>query len=217
MHVAPHSWRRSAVVLAPVCEVFGASLLKPFRPAPPYALHGRFAERVCRVSADLRRRSHHKPQKPPQAPQKTPNASSANFIIFVPVIEELKQRILREGRAKAEGGIVMVGSFLNHQLDPQLMMTPRSSPACSKTWVSTRLSPSRLPGRQFPGTGVSFPPQTPERSTSRRLWCGSRVRVREGSGRPLQRSMASTGPCSPSSSGSTSAATGSSPRLKTAR
>ena len=37
-------------------------------------------------------------------------------------MEELKQRILREGSAKAEGGIVMVGSFLNHQLDPQLMM-----------------------------------------------------------------------------------------------
>ena len=33
-----------------------------------------------------------------------------------------KQRILTEGRAKAEGGIVLVGSFLNHQLDPQLMM-----------------------------------------------------------------------------------------------
>ena len=38
------------------------------------------------------------------------------------MLEELKQRILTEGRAKAEGGIVLVGSFLNHQLDPQLMM-----------------------------------------------------------------------------------------------
>lgn len=37
-------------------------------------------------------------------------------------MEELKDRILREGRAKAEGGIVMVGSFLNHQMDPELMM-----------------------------------------------------------------------------------------------
>jgi xanthine phosphoribosyltransferase len=37
-------------------------------------------------------------------------------------MEELKQRILADGRAKAEGGVVMVGSFLNHQLDPQLMM-----------------------------------------------------------------------------------------------
>ena len=37
-------------------------------------------------------------------------------------MEELKQRILKDGRAKAEGGVVMVGSFLNHQLDPQLMM-----------------------------------------------------------------------------------------------
>ena len=37
-------------------------------------------------------------------------------------MEELKQRILRDGRAKAEGNIVLVSSFLNHQLDPQLMM-----------------------------------------------------------------------------------------------
>ena len=37
-------------------------------------------------------------------------------------MEELKQRILKDGRAKADGGVVMVGSFLNHQLDPQLMM-----------------------------------------------------------------------------------------------
>ncbi|MBP5709457.1 MAG: xanthine phosphoribosyltransferase [Bacteroidales bacterium] len=37
-------------------------------------------------------------------------------------MEELKQRILRDGRAKAEGNIVQVSSFLNHQLDPQLMM-----------------------------------------------------------------------------------------------
>ncbi|MCR5850918.1 MAG: xanthine phosphoribosyltransferase [Bacteroidaceae bacterium] len=37
-------------------------------------------------------------------------------------MEELKQRILTEGRAKVEGGVVLVGSFLNHQLDPQLMM-----------------------------------------------------------------------------------------------
>ena len=38
------------------------------------------------------------------------------------MLEELKQRILTEGRAKAEGGVVLVGNFLNHQLDPQLMM-----------------------------------------------------------------------------------------------
>ena len=37
-------------------------------------------------------------------------------------MEELKQRILSDGRAKAEGNIVMVGSFLNHQMDPELMM-----------------------------------------------------------------------------------------------
>ena len=37
-------------------------------------------------------------------------------------MEELKQRILREGTAKKEGNVVMVNSFLNHQLDPQLMM-----------------------------------------------------------------------------------------------
>jgi len=38
------------------------------------------------------------------------------------VMEELKQRILKEGRAKAEGGVVLVGGFLNHQMDAQLMM-----------------------------------------------------------------------------------------------
>ena len=37
-------------------------------------------------------------------------------------MEELEQRILKEGLAKAEGGVVLVSSFLNHQLDPQLMM-----------------------------------------------------------------------------------------------
>lgn len=37
-------------------------------------------------------------------------------------MEELKQRILADGKARAEGGVVMVGSFLNHQMDPQLMM-----------------------------------------------------------------------------------------------
>ena len=37
-------------------------------------------------------------------------------------MEELKQRILRDGRAKAEGNIVLVNSFLNHQLDSQLLM-----------------------------------------------------------------------------------------------
>ena len=37
-------------------------------------------------------------------------------------MEEIKQRILRDGSAKADGGIVLVNSFLNHQLDPQLMM-----------------------------------------------------------------------------------------------
>ena len=38
------------------------------------------------------------------------------------MMEELKQRILKEGRAKAEGGVVLVGGFLNHQMDAQLMM-----------------------------------------------------------------------------------------------
>ncbi len=37
-------------------------------------------------------------------------------------MEELKQRILLEGKAKAEGGIVLVNSFLNHQIDPKLIM-----------------------------------------------------------------------------------------------
>lgn len=37
-------------------------------------------------------------------------------------MEELKQRILCDGSAKAEGNIVLVNSFLNHQLAPQLMM-----------------------------------------------------------------------------------------------
>lgn len=37
-------------------------------------------------------------------------------------MEELKQRILAEGKAKADGGVIMVGSFLNHQMDPKLMM-----------------------------------------------------------------------------------------------
>lgn len=38
------------------------------------------------------------------------------------MLEELKQRIMTDGRAKAEGGVVLVSSFLNHQLDPHLMM-----------------------------------------------------------------------------------------------
>lgn len=37
-------------------------------------------------------------------------------------MEELEQRILRDGKAKADGGVVLVGSFLNHQLDPELLM-----------------------------------------------------------------------------------------------
>lgn len=37
-------------------------------------------------------------------------------------MEELRQRILKDGVAKREGGVVRVSSFLNHQLDPQLMM-----------------------------------------------------------------------------------------------
>lgn len=37
-------------------------------------------------------------------------------------MQELKERILREGKAKKEGNVVMVSSFLNHQLDPQLLM-----------------------------------------------------------------------------------------------
>ena len=37
-------------------------------------------------------------------------------------MEELKQRILQDGQAKANGGVVLVGSFLNHQLDPELLM-----------------------------------------------------------------------------------------------
>ena len=37
-------------------------------------------------------------------------------------MEELKQRILKDGVARKEGNLVLVGSFLNHQLDPQLIM-----------------------------------------------------------------------------------------------
>lgn len=37
-------------------------------------------------------------------------------------MEELKQRILKDGKAKKEGNVVLVSSFLNHQLDPELMM-----------------------------------------------------------------------------------------------
>ena len=37
-------------------------------------------------------------------------------------MKELKKCILRDGRAIKEKNIVLVGSFLNHQLDPQLMM-----------------------------------------------------------------------------------------------
>ncbi len=37
-------------------------------------------------------------------------------------MKELEERILKEGSARAEGGVVLVNSFLNHQLDPQLMM-----------------------------------------------------------------------------------------------
>ena len=37
-------------------------------------------------------------------------------------MEELKQRILKDGIAQKEGNIVRVGRFLNHQLDPELMM-----------------------------------------------------------------------------------------------
>ena len=36
-------------------------------------------------------------------------------------MEKLKQRILQDGKAR-EGGILKVDSFLNHQLDPNLMM-----------------------------------------------------------------------------------------------
>ena len=37
-------------------------------------------------------------------------------------MEELKQHILKDGLAKKEGNIVLVSRFLNHQLDPQLIM-----------------------------------------------------------------------------------------------
>ena len=37
-------------------------------------------------------------------------------------MEKLKERILRDGKGKAEGGVVLVNSFLNHQMDPDLMM-----------------------------------------------------------------------------------------------
>lgn len=37
-------------------------------------------------------------------------------------MEELKQRILKDGKAKKEENVVLVSSFLNHQLDSELMM-----------------------------------------------------------------------------------------------
>lgn len=37
-------------------------------------------------------------------------------------MEELKQRILKDGLARKEGGVILVSRFLNHQLDPQLLM-----------------------------------------------------------------------------------------------
>lgn len=37
-------------------------------------------------------------------------------------MEELKQRIIKDGKAKKEENVVLVSSFLNHQLDPELMM-----------------------------------------------------------------------------------------------
>lgn len=37
-------------------------------------------------------------------------------------MDELRQRIMKEGRGRSEGGVVLVSSFINHQLDPQLMM-----------------------------------------------------------------------------------------------
>ena len=37
-------------------------------------------------------------------------------------MDELKERILRDGKAIAGGGIVLVNGFLNHQLDPKLIM-----------------------------------------------------------------------------------------------
>ena len=37
-------------------------------------------------------------------------------------MEELKQRILRDGIGKAEGNVVLVGRFINHQIDPELTM-----------------------------------------------------------------------------------------------
>lgn len=37
-------------------------------------------------------------------------------------MEELKQRILRDGIGKAESNVVLVGRFINHQIDPQLTM-----------------------------------------------------------------------------------------------
>ncbi len=37
-------------------------------------------------------------------------------------MEELKQRILQDGIGKAKGNVVLVGRFINHQIDPQLTM-----------------------------------------------------------------------------------------------
>lgn len=37
-------------------------------------------------------------------------------------MQELKQRIIQEGIGKAEGNVVLVSSFINHQIDPQLTM-----------------------------------------------------------------------------------------------
>ncbi len=37
-------------------------------------------------------------------------------------MEELKERILKEGRARYKDRTVLLGTFLNHQIDAQLMM-----------------------------------------------------------------------------------------------
>ena len=37
-------------------------------------------------------------------------------------MEELKERILKEGRASYKDSAILLGSFLNHQIDAQLMM-----------------------------------------------------------------------------------------------
>ncbi len=66
----------------------------------------------------------------------------------------LKERIMQEGRC-FPGGILKVDSFVNHQMDPILMMDlARNSCAFSRTSSTTRLLLSRLRASLLPSWWV---------------------------------------------------------------